>query len=219
MPVPARRGRRILTKKWLVPALCLLVLCACAKQPPTPDSVRAHFEALAGFNAHVKILSDFGQSALEYELDYAYNKESSDHLTITAPASVAGIEATIAGEDSFVLQYGGAALEDGMPDIAGVTPAGCVYWLMRELRESEPLETWSETVNDIPALVLRYESTDGDTVIMRQVWLAAESLQPLCAEIYVDGSRALQLTFSEYQETAGAAVPQEEQAVPETGTE
>lgn len=195
-------------KKWLA-ALCLLLLCACGREPATPESVRARFEALPGFTAHVKILSDFGHSALEYEIDYAYNRESSDHLTITAPESLAGIEATIAGEDSFTLQYGETALDDGMAVRTGATPADCVYWLVRELRESEPLETWNETVNDVPALVLRYQSADEDADLMRQVWLTEERLRPLCAEIYVDGARVLQLTFSEYQETAGGAQPAE----------
>lgn len=195
-------------KKWLA-ALCLLLLCACGREPATPESVRARFESLPGFTAHVKILSDFGHSALEYEIDYAYNRESSDHLTITAPESLVGIEATIAGEDSFTLQYGETALDDGMAVRTGATPADCVYWLVRELRESEPLETWNETVNDVPALVLRYQSADEDADLMRQVWLTEEGLRPLCAEIYVDGARVLQLTFSEYQETVGGESPAE----------
>lgn len=37
------------------------------------STVRTHFEELAGFEAHLKILSDLEQSVLEYEVDYVYN--------------------------------------------------------------------------------------------------------------------------------------------------
>ena len=184
----------------------MLLFAGCTAQEPAAENIREHFDTLAGFAAHVKIFSDFGNSALEYELDYAYNREGSDHLVLTAPEPVAGIEATIDGEESFLLRYGGAELENGMPPVRGVTPADGVYWLLRELRESEPLVLWGEPVYGTPALVLRYEGeTDGVTV-MRQVWLTKDGLQPLCAEVYADGTRALLITFSDYRE--GAALPE-----------
>ena len=88
-------------KKTAVLFSFLLLLVGCAKNQPTAQSIREHFDALPAFSAHVKIFSDFGGSALEYELDYAYNRKGSDHLTLTAPEAVSGIEATIDGEDSF----------------------------------------------------------------------------------------------------------------------
>lgn len=187
-------------KKIILSFSLLLLLGGCAAGQPSAETIRGHFDALPGFSAHVKIFSDTGDSALEYELDYAYNKEGSDRLTLTAPESVAGIEATIDGEESFLLRYAGAELSDGMPALHGVTPADGVYWLVRELRESEPLELWNETVSGVPALVLRYESRIDKTDITRQVWLAADGLAPLCAEVYAGGSRALLLTFTEYHE-------------------
>jgi hypothetical protein len=80
---------------------------------------------------------------------------------------------------------------------------------MRELRESEPLELWTDTVSGTPALALRYESSVDDCELTRQVWLSQGSLQPLCAEVYVNGTRALLLTFSGYQETGTPPEPDE----------
>lgn len=196
-------------KKTAVLFSFLLLLVGCAKNQPTAQSIREHFDALPAFSAHVKIFSDFGGSALEYELDYAYNRKGSDHLTLTAPEAVSGIEATIDGEDSFLLRYGDAELDDGTPGTQGATPADGVYWLMRELRESEPLELWTDTVSGTPALALRYESSVDDCELTRQIWLSQGSLQPLCAEVYANGTRALLLTFSGYQETGTPPEPDE----------
>lgn len=205
-------------KKILSILTLFLLLCGCSSRQPDTETIREHFDGISGFSTHVKIFSDFDDSALEYELDYAYNREGSDHLTLTAPEAVAGIEATIDGEDSFLLRYGGAELDDGMPARRGVTPADCVYWLIRDLRENEPLELWTETVSGTPALVLRYESsleaadTEDGTEITRQVWLASGNLAPLCAEVYADGTRTLLLTFSQYQE---GSAPAKAEALPE----
>lgn len=178
----------------------LLLLGGCAQDQPTAETIQEHFDTLPGFTAHVKIISDFDESVLEYEVDYAYNRKGSDHLTLTAPESVRGIEAAIDGEERILLRYGGAELDDGTPGLQGTTPADGVYWVLRELRESEPLEIWPESVSGTPALAVRYEGTVEDTEIIRQVWLQQGSLQPLCAEVYSDGARVLLLTFSNYQE-------------------
>ena len=134
----------------------LLLLGGCAQDQPTAETIQEHFDALPGFTAHVKIISDFDESVLEYEVDYAYNRKGSDHLTLTAPESVRGIEATIDGEERILLRYGGAELDDGTPGLQGTTPADGVYWVLRELRESEPLEIWPESVSGTPALAVRY---------------------------------------------------------------
>lgn len=54
-------------------ALLLVILSGCGGAVTDGQSVRTHFEELAGFEAHLKILSDLEQSVLEYEVDYVYN--------------------------------------------------------------------------------------------------------------------------------------------------
>ena len=54
-------------------AMLLAVLSGCGSTAADGQSVRTHFEELAGFEAHLKILADLEQSALEYEVDYVYN--------------------------------------------------------------------------------------------------------------------------------------------------
>ncbi len=51
----------------------LVILSGCGGTTADGQSVRTHFEELAGFEAHLKILSDLEQSVLEYEVDYVYN--------------------------------------------------------------------------------------------------------------------------------------------------
>ena len=137
--------------------MMLLALSGCGSAPADGQAVREHFETLAGFEAELKILSDLGQSVLEYQVDYVYNREDNDTFTITAPESLAGIGGTIAGTDnaSFTLQYDGLALDDAMPQRTGLTPADALFCLMNDLRTAEPVPLWTERSDGASLLVPR----------------------------------------------------------------
>lgn len=184
-------------------ALLLVMLSGCGGTAADGQSVRTHFEELAGFEAHLKILSDLEQSVLEYEVDYVYNKEDNDTFTITAPESLAGIGGTIAGTDSasFVLQYDGLALDDAMPQRTGLTPADALFCLLDDLRRAEPAQIWTESADGAKLLVLRYEQDGDDGKVEKQVWLTEPEYQPVCAELYADGERVLQIQVTAYRET------------------
>ncbi|MCB6365526.1 hypothetical protein LI291_04935 [Intestinibacillus massiliensis] len=138
-----------------------------------------------------------GQSTLEYEADYEYNKTSSDRLTLTAPEDLSGVSETISGDNrlQMTLEYDGTALDAPAPETPGFSPADAVPYLLYDLRASSPDEVWGEQVNGEPATVLRYvrEGTE------KQVWLAEKTWAPVCAELYIDGQRVLRCVFSGFQ--------------------
>ena len=115
--------------------LLVALLCGCGSHTDG-ESIRAHFEALEGFEAQIEITADLGESVLDFSIQYDYNKEDNDRFTITAPESLAGISGTIAGTDNavFSLQYDGLALDDAMPQRTGLTPADALFCLMNDLR-------------------------------------------------------------------------------------
>lgn len=194
----------VLKKKLLLTVLLLCTLCACRGNAPADnETVRAYWNELPGFTAHVKILSDLGQSLLEYEVDYVYNKEGNDTFVLTAPESIAGISGAIAGEGSgeFSLQYDDTVLDDAMPQRTGLTPADGLFCLLGDLRNDVPAQQWTEQVAGQEVLVLRFESEDGTGSIAKQLWLTADGKQPVCAELYDGEKCVLTLQFMSYQTT------------------
>ena len=183
--------------------MLLVMLTGCGGAPENGQVVREHFAQLAGFEAELKILSDLGQSTLEYQVEYVYNREENDTFTITEPESLAGIGGTIAGTDSasFTLQYDGLALDDAMPQRTGLTPADALFCLLNDLRTAEPAQIWTERVDGQSLLALRYEQEDADGKVEKQVWLTEKTYQPVCAELYADGTRVLQILVTSYRET------------------
>ena len=63
--------------------LLAALLCGCGTYENSGEDVRAHYENISGFSAHVKILSETDDFTMAFELDYAYNKEDVDVFTIT----------------------------------------------------------------------------------------------------------------------------------------
>ena len=167
------------------------------------ESVRAHFEALDAAEAQIELMSELGDSVLEYQMDYVYDREGNDQFTITAPESLAGIGGTIAGTDSaqFTLQYDGLSLDDAMPQRTGLTPADSLFCLLNDLRTAQPVQIWSESASGTDFLVLRYEGEDEDGTVEKQVWLTEQDMQPAYAELYADGSRVLTIRVTAWQET------------------
>ena len=161
--------------------------------------MRAYYEGLQSAQTHAKILSDFGDSALEYEVDYEYNKEDNDLLTITAPESIAGVQVEISGEhaDAFTLRY--AELMFGGDNIPGLTPADAIADLLYDLRTGEPTEVSTEPVEDITAVRLHYETADQTPAIAKTVWINPDTMAPVCAELYCDGDKQLTLYFEQFQ--------------------
>ena len=94
--------------------LLAALLCGCGTDENSGEDVRAHYENISGFSAHVKILSETDDFTMAFELDYAYNKEDVDVFTITAPESVSGVSGRIAGdsEATLALQYDDLVLDD-----------------------------------------------------------------------------------------------------------
>ena len=165
------------------------------------EQLRTYYKDLQTASFHAKILSDLDQSTLEYEVDYEYNKEGSDHLTLTAPEDLQGIQATISGENELqmTLEYGDTALDTPGASLSGFAPMDVISYLLYDLRDASPTEIWSERMDGEQVTVLRYARKDGEQDTEKQIWLSEKSLSPICAEMFIDGQRVLRCVFSGFQ--------------------
>lgn len=165
--------------------------------------MRTHYAALTHAEMSAKILSDLADSTLEYTVEYEYNKEDNDLLTVTAPEALAGVQLTLSGStpDTFVLQYADASLDFQMDGaVRGLTPADAIGALFSDLGQGEPTECARERVRETPVLCLKYETLDQQPAVAKSVWLRENDLAPVCAELFQDGRKLLTLFFQQYQE-------------------
>lgn len=195
--------KRVAAAVWMAALLVLESGCGAGTDAnETAERIRQTYEALDGYTAQVKILSDLGQSTMEYGGRFEYNREGNDIFTLETPESLAGITITASGEraDDLTIAFEDTAFDLGGSVRPGLTAADALPLLMDSIRSSAPLETWEETVGGVRMAAARYETEDDQGRIMRQVWFTSDSLRPSYAELYADGQRVMQVFFSQFQE-------------------
>lgn len=189
--------------------LCILLavcLSGCGQSvPPAGETVRGYFADLQSAQMKVKILSDFGQSTLEYRVDYEYNKENNDLLTVTEPESISGVQVEISGQHTgdFTLRYQDAALDFGADAVSGLTPVDAIADLLYDLCTGEPTEIGKDTIDGVQTVSLHYETMDVQPAISKTVWIVPDTMAPLCAELYCNGEKRLTLFFEQFEQNEG----------------
>ena len=179
-------------------ALCLLLTACGGAGEDGTEALREPYREMAGCTMEAEVAC--GQAGLEWEAalrcDYVPGGEST--VEVLSPETIAGIRATLRGED-LSLEFEGEVLNAGRLSGEGVSPAACLPVLMEALAEGWLLEENEETWNDIPCLRLCLDQTGPEGgKIVSTVWLRQEDGTPLRGEIAVDGERILTAEFTSF---------------------
>ena len=159
-------------------------------------TVRGEYLSMDSCAARASVTADYGQRVYVYELSAAVNGEET-LLTLSAPETVAGLTARIAGEDSF-LEFDGLSVETGPLDGEGLTPVSAIPVLLEAAKSGY-----------ITACAL-----EGDGALLRvdcgdpagspgsgtetALWFDAATHALTKGEISVDGFRVILCEFSEF---------------------
>lgn len=190
-------------KKSLCVLSLIILLCGCNINQDniekSTDKIKQTYSSLSDFETEIKFLCDSGQSILEYDCEFEYNKEYGQTLTIKNPDSLSGITINSTGnsKDNINISYNDTVLDFNMSAPFGTSPADFMPNLIANLINNEPAEIWEESQSGQKLLVARYEDkTDDKPVTTLQVWLYKTSLLPAYSEVYTDGERVLQVFFN-----------------------
>lgn len=174
----------------------MLILCGCSAVSNPEDvaaSVREAYVNAADIEIVTDITSNLDEETITYQIGYSHHKQEgniSAEMTVLAPESIAGIKATITGED-FVFSYEDTELETAMPDRKGLTPADVTTYLLYDLMNGVPAQVWTE--NDL--LVLRYESREEAGTVVKDVYLQPDTDALTNAQIYNNGEQIMSCNF------------------------
>lgn len=179
----------------LAAGLFFLTACGNTQSPELQtEALQQRFAEYTSLTTKAHIVSDLDERTLAYDVLYEWNKDGAGKITILSPDEVAGIEASIQG-DNYTLVYEGTELETGMPDRKGVTPADVLPCLMKEIGTAIPVRYWEEEGKT--ALRMEHE-TDG-VEIAKEIYFDKQTGSPENAELFVNGVRVLGLTFTEFK--------------------
>lgn len=171
-------------KKLVIAVLCLsLLLTGCGGKRMAADEIRRQYGLIdrAQMEAEVTFHSSGEERCFTLQCDYGPQEST---ITVTAPETVAGVCATLSGED-MTLTYDGESLSVG--ELGGVNPISALPRMLHFLTEGYLLSEGRESLEGIPCYRLELEDTFGGETAVCTVWIEEETLLPRYGEFAVDG--------------------------------
>lgn len=144
-----------------------------------------------GFTADVT--ASYGETAAKFTLDCTYDVQSGVTLTVTKPETIAGIQATVSGEDA-ALSFEGTELALETLANGNLAPLSAPFIAAR---------AWSEGYIDAAGqedayLRATYLDGYGAKTLTVDTWFLKQSGWPVRAEIAYDGETVLQMELTNF---------------------
>jgi hypothetical protein len=153
---------------------------------------RAQGAASISLEAELTALS--GEKVLEYTLSCGYTDHEAQ-VSVLAPESLAGITATVSGQE-LDLSYQGAALETQLLTEGGIAPVSVLPQMLSALETGHLDRLGKGDWEGTPCITAELLVEDSLTVAL---WLEEESLTPLYGELWENGSRSAWWTVTAWE--------------------
>ena len=174
----------------------LLLLAGCgereARLEKCFDAFRESVGAASFITVRAALTADYGESAERYVIDASYDGKQTT-AEIIEPALIAGVKATARWGET-TIEYGGVLLGTGALDEEGLSPAAAMPAIFEAMAGGYTELLW----------------WDGDRIAARMyagenaictIWLTAESLTPVHAEIASGGRTVVSCDLTDWQIT------------------
>lgn len=188
-------------KRLICVLMTTLLLAGCGRRGGNEGeelalTIRGEYLAMDGCAARAAVTADYGQRVYRYEMAVAVSGGET-LLTLSAPETVAGLTARMAGEENF-LEFDGLSVETGPLDGDGLTPVSAVPALLEAARSGYITACALEE----DGTVLRVDCGDPagspGTGTETALWFDAATHALTRGEISTDGFRVILCEFSEF---------------------
>lgn len=188
-------------KRLICVLMTTLLLAGCGRRGGNEGeelalTIRGEYLAMNGCAARAAVTADYGQRVYRYEMTVAVSGGET-LLTLSAPETVAGLTARMAGEENF-LEFDGLSVETGPLDGDGLTPVSAVPALLEAARSGYITACALEE----DGTVLRVDCGDPagspGTGTETALWFDAATHALTRGEISTDGFRVILCEFSEF---------------------
>ena len=188
-------------KRLICVLMTTLLLAGCGRRGGNEGeelalTIRGEYLAMDGCAARAAVTADYGQRVYRYEMAVAVSGGET-LLTLSAPETVAGLTARMAGEENF-LEFDGLSVETGPLDEHGLTPVSAVPALLEAARSGYITACALEE----DGTVLRVDCGDPagspGTGTETALWFDTSTHALMKGEMSVDGFRVILCEFSDF---------------------
>lgn len=179
-------------KKWMMALLPLFLLVSCGNQGSehAESAIAALYREAASIRMEATIVAEFSDRSADYRVAYTGSKDQSGVITVLAPASIAGVKATI-GDDGSTLQFADTILETGVTNEDDVTPMSALPKLQKIWSMGDAGEIGAEKRDGKDTWLLVYREGNMEY----RTWFLKENLCPVYAEVFHDDRAILRISY------------------------
>ena len=159
-------------------------------------SIRGEYLAMESCAIQASVTADYGQRVYEYEMAVSVNGTETV-LTLSAPETVAGLTARLAGEES-QLEFDGLSVETGPLDGDGLTPVSAVPALLEAARSGYITACGLEGEGTVLRVDCGDPTGSPGAGTEYALWFDASAHTLIKGEISVDGFRVILCEFSQF---------------------
>ena len=159
-------------------------------------SIRGEYLAMESCAIQASVTADYGQRVYEYEMAVSLNGTETV-LTLSAPETVAGLTARLAGEES-QLEFDGLSVETGPLDGDGLTPVSAVPALLEAARSGYITACGLEGEGTVLRVDCGDPTGSPGAGTEYALWFDASAHTLIKGEISVDGFRVILCEFSQF---------------------
>lgn len=165
---------------WLLAAALLLAGCG-KKTASQAESLRQRYREMQAAHMEAEITCHLETENRTFTVSCDWPPTGAG-TTVTGPEDLAGLTASVSGEE-LTVSYDGAALSAG--SLRDVAPANCLPWLLRAMEEGYLVDAGQETLEGLDCLRLALDTTAPGGKVLCTVWLGGDGA-PLYAEFSQD---------------------------------
>jgi len=168
--------------KKIIPILALCVLLSgCGDKGFAVEEVQSQYERITTAEMEAEVTLCGERESMLFLLNCRYCAAGKTEVSLLEPEELAGITATVEGED-FTVSYGGMILPAG--SLESVCPANVLPCLLQVIGHGYVTGYGRETIDDVECLSISLDSVtaEGETYSCR-AWLDSDTLIPRYAEI------------------------------------
>ena len=188
----------------IIPWLLLVtLLCAGCGKAREGEALQTHYAAVTCAELTADVTCHLPEETRSFTVACTYDAGGDSSVVITAPAELAGITATVSGED-LTLSYGELTLAAG--SLTDLCVANCLPWLLKAAASGYVLEEGRETLDGRDCLRLALDTTApaGDKVVI-SAWFDAGTQEPVYGEFTMADQLVLTAEITSFRaETAPA---------------
>ena len=166
----------------LIALAAALLLAGCGKKAASQaESLRQRYREMQAAHMEAEITCHLETENRTFTVSCDWTPTGAG-TTVTGPEDLAGLTASVSGED-LTVSYDGAALSAG--SLRDVAPANCLPWLLRAMEEGYLVDAGQETLEGLDCLRLALDTTAPGGKVLCTVWLGGDGA-PLYAEFSQD---------------------------------